>query len=449
MKKRNRIACLLMALLFLSANFFVLGSRVDAANNIQVILDGRTLYFDVPPQIISDRTMVPFRAIGEAMEATVDWNDSQRKVTMYLNDSYIILYIDSPVMTYGKFSTDTNGYFTASTAYTYALDAPATIVNSRTLVPARAISEGLGATVTWTAATSTVYITSPIKPTPIPTPMPTPSPSPTPTPTPTPTTDAFESTSYFDEISARRAQSMYDNDDKFVMVYYSSHDQDSIDYVPIIKDAARSEGYKVYGVDVDSTNYENLSSHLTFIWDYVRKSNVAYPTMFFVNGKNDIDYLKPTSRKDLISEYIYEFWRRTQATATPTPTGATAPPTSAPTITAYTRRASQYNLTNMMNNGTRFIYVYCYYSGDTIPEGSSIARIMQASVDAKTYIYVENGYYLDGGIPWGKQFRDQLSDPTIIYVNGQDSKAHDDVSIETSVSDTWTLQNKFIEFDPD
>lgn len=44
---------------------------VMAENDIQVKLDGKTLSFDVPPQIINDRTMVPLRAIFEALGATV------------------------------------------------------------------------------------------------------------------------------------------------------------------------------------------------------------------------------------------------------------------------------------------------------------------------------------------------------------------------------------------
>ena len=31
--------------------------------------------FDVPPQTINDRTLVPIRAIFEAMGANVDWDD--------------------------------------------------------------------------------------------------------------------------------------------------------------------------------------------------------------------------------------------------------------------------------------------------------------------------------------------------------------------------------------
>ena len=41
---------------------------------ITVILNGAPLEFDVPPVIINSRTMVPMRAIFEALGAKVNWN---------------------------------------------------------------------------------------------------------------------------------------------------------------------------------------------------------------------------------------------------------------------------------------------------------------------------------------------------------------------------------------
>ncbi|MDR2147858.1 MAG: copper amine oxidase N-terminal domain-containing protein, partial [Tannerella sp.] len=36
-----------------------------ASSDVRVTLDGQQIVFDVPPQIIDDRTMVPLRAIFE------------------------------------------------------------------------------------------------------------------------------------------------------------------------------------------------------------------------------------------------------------------------------------------------------------------------------------------------------------------------------------------------
>ena len=46
-----------------------------AEEQISVLLDGRSVAFDVLPAMINDRTMVPVRAIFEALGAEVDWDD--------------------------------------------------------------------------------------------------------------------------------------------------------------------------------------------------------------------------------------------------------------------------------------------------------------------------------------------------------------------------------------
>lgn len=51
-----------------------LGAPVTASEEITVCLNGTPLEFDVPPQLINDRTMVPMRKIFEALGAAVDWN---------------------------------------------------------------------------------------------------------------------------------------------------------------------------------------------------------------------------------------------------------------------------------------------------------------------------------------------------------------------------------------
>ncbi len=106
-----------------------------AEENIRVLLDGNILSFDVPPQIINDRTMVPMRTIFEALGANVDWNQDTQTVTSTKGDTIIKLTIGSDTM----YVNDT----------TLTLDSPACVVNGRTLVPARAISESLGCGVIW------------------------------------------------------------------------------------------------------------------------------------------------------------------------------------------------------------------------------------------------------------------------------------------------------------
>jgi hypothetical protein len=117
---------------------------------ITVLLDGNIIEFDQPPIIENDRTLVPVRKIFEAMGATVDWNDETNTATG--TKGYIII-----VMQIGNNIITKNGQ-------QIELDVPPQIVNDRTLVPVRAVAEGLNCTVGWddnlqqvSIATETTY----------------------------------------------------------------------------------------------------------------------------------------------------------------------------------------------------------------------------------------------------------------------------------------------------
>ncbi|MBE7043583.1 MAG: copper amine oxidase N-terminal domain-containing protein, partial [Ruminococcaceae bacterium] len=85
--------------------------------------------------IDNSRTLVPVRFIAESFGGTVDWDADTRKVTVTSEGINVEMYIDQTEMT-------VNGE-------TVALDVPAKIVNSRTMLPLRAVVEALGKTVHW------------------------------------------------------------------------------------------------------------------------------------------------------------------------------------------------------------------------------------------------------------------------------------------------------------
>lgn len=143
MKLFKKILCGILSatMLIISANISVM-----AKNDVKVVLDGKTLSFDVPPQIIDDRTMVPVRAIFEALNASVNWDQKTKTVTSKKGNTKIELTIDSKIM------------YVNSKKIT--IDAPACIVDDRTLVPLRAISEAYDIGVDWNAKTKTVVMYS-------------------------------------------------------------------------------------------------------------------------------------------------------------------------------------------------------------------------------------------------------------------------------------------------
>jgi len=113
-------------------------------NEISVTLKETPVEFDVPPMIVNDRTMVPFRAIFEAFGMNVEWNDDTRTAIGYVGDWRMELTIDS-------YTAYVDGHPTT-------LDSPAMIYGGRTLVPVRFIAEATGANVDWNPETQTVII---------------------------------------------------------------------------------------------------------------------------------------------------------------------------------------------------------------------------------------------------------------------------------------------------
>ena len=113
--------------------------------SIKVLVNGECVEFDQQPILENNRTLVPLRAIFEALNATVDWYDLTQTVTAVKGNTNISLQIDSTLMTVNQ--------------AVKTLDVPAKLVNSRTLVPVRAVSEAFGCDVKWDDANQTVIIT--------------------------------------------------------------------------------------------------------------------------------------------------------------------------------------------------------------------------------------------------------------------------------------------------
>ena len=116
----------------------------SANGNICVYMNDDYVDFDVPPQIINGRTLVPVRTIFENLGATVNWDGSTRTITSTKGSTTVIMQIDKATM-------QVNGT-------SIPLDTPPQIINGRTLVPVRAVAEAFGNRVTWDDETSTVII---------------------------------------------------------------------------------------------------------------------------------------------------------------------------------------------------------------------------------------------------------------------------------------------------
>src|SRR5664280_3119177 len=113
-------------------------------------VNGASKTLDSPPIIKNGRTLVPIRAIIEALAGTVGWDGITKKATVTLGKKTIALWI-------GKSTATVNGVSTLIDS-TDAKVVPE-IINGRTMLPLRFVAENLGATVGWDQNTQTITIT--------------------------------------------------------------------------------------------------------------------------------------------------------------------------------------------------------------------------------------------------------------------------------------------------
>jgi len=104
------------------------------------------------PVIIPEwsRTVVPIRAIVDALGGTISWDEIARKVTINFKGATIELWIDNPqakVSEIGKWIDDSNH------------DVRPIIRNDRTMLPLRFVAESLGCEVGWDPDTKIITIT--------------------------------------------------------------------------------------------------------------------------------------------------------------------------------------------------------------------------------------------------------------------------------------------------
>lgn len=111
-------------------------------------VDGFAKGLDVPAQRIGNFSYVPFRALADALGAKVTYNADLRAVSFALGQSTVQLFLNSPQ------NAVVNNTF-------IHLDNGPVVVNGRTLVPVRFVSEQLGAKVTWNQADQSITIDSP------------------------------------------------------------------------------------------------------------------------------------------------------------------------------------------------------------------------------------------------------------------------------------------------
>ena len=100
---------------------------------------------DTAPVIENGRTLVPIRAVIEAMGGNVTWDAEQNAAVLTLGDDVITLVISSETALFNEEK--------------YTLDVAPKIINGRTMLPIRFIAERFKFEVNWDGKTETITIT--------------------------------------------------------------------------------------------------------------------------------------------------------------------------------------------------------------------------------------------------------------------------------------------------
>lgn len=103
-----------------------------------------TRKLDTPPILDRQTTLVPLRGVLEHFGVTVDWDAATNTIKATVSDKEIVLTIGSNIALI-------NGE-------PHSLSVPAKLVNGRTVIPLRFVSEGFGLQVDWESSNQSIIV---------------------------------------------------------------------------------------------------------------------------------------------------------------------------------------------------------------------------------------------------------------------------------------------------
>jgi N-acetylmuramoyl-L-alanine amidase len=132
------IVAMLSLLLWASPSF------ADGDSPIRLVIDDQTVISDVPPINIKGRLFLPARTVAERLGGQLFWDGEKQQVRIVRRSDEVVLTINSDTALVNGVSTK--------------LDAPAVIIDGRTVVPIRFVATALGATVKYDGETRTAFV---------------------------------------------------------------------------------------------------------------------------------------------------------------------------------------------------------------------------------------------------------------------------------------------------
>ena len=142
----------LLSFVFILALLAGMRLVVSASEEVSVSVNGKVLESDESPIIVDGRTLVPLRALCEALGCEVTWDDIS-KSTQVKNEIMVVeVYVDNLAVTkYNRRNYADSEYIN--------LEAAPCIIGERTYVPIRSFSEVLNALVGWNSQKRRVDVT--------------------------------------------------------------------------------------------------------------------------------------------------------------------------------------------------------------------------------------------------------------------------------------------------
>lgn len=143
MKSKNYKVLLLLLLMFVTGT----PTHAETDEPIQLIVDQNNITDLSEPIIENGRVLVPIKFVSEAIGAEVVWNGDDRTVFVKKGKKELKLWIGSRLIKYGN-----DGYGVS--------DVAPKIINDRTYVPLRVVSNAMGIGIDWHGDTRSVYVDS-------------------------------------------------------------------------------------------------------------------------------------------------------------------------------------------------------------------------------------------------------------------------------------------------
>ena len=144
---------LVLSILFSMGVLFTVNISTTQADqeSISLIVDGNFTLSDVPPVIEDGRTLVPIRAVSDALRIHINWDNEIKLVSVNTTDTDI----STPdIQRSSMVQLAVNGELIHT-------DVPPKIIDGRAMLPVRALAEALDASVIWDADHREVIVITP------------------------------------------------------------------------------------------------------------------------------------------------------------------------------------------------------------------------------------------------------------------------------------------------